>query len=475
MKKIIICITVLATVSILFSCKDFLLEEPLFSQSNEMTLGKFEGLDNAAAALYARFQNYSWYGAAFILSSDLRCGNAKNPNSQPGSGRYRVDPYWTYDVNTTSALWSYAYYAISWCNNVINNLDGKESADVTAQQINNLKAEALFVRALCHFDLVITYAQPYTYEPDGLGVPVVKVTENALPARNTTREVYAQIVEDLLEAETLMSDNYTRANAKDPFAVASKPAIQALLSRVYLYMGEWQNCANYATKVINSGRFSLADRETYLSMWTATVAARGGEVIFEVFGSTRNSFWDGSGWEQISYITNTGANGSADVCASLDLIALYEEGDVRGELFEQDEDDFFTKKYAGKTGSPIPKENNIILLRLSEMYLNRAEALYNGATISGVTAQSDLNAIAEKRGSTPISPSATSIFTERRKELAFEGHIFFDYARTKTSLVRNDYSGINNKDVEFPSYRWAMPIPKRETDANPNMVQNPNY
>ena len=139
------------------------------------------------------------------------------------------------------------------------------------------------------------------------------------------------------------------------------------------------------------------------------------------------------------------------------------------------ENEYFTAKYAGKTGSGIPKENNIIVLRLSEMYLNRAEALYNGAHISGVTAQTDLEAIAAKRGATTPSPSATSIFTERRKELAFEGHIAYDYARTKTSLVRTDYDGISNKDVPFPSDKWAMPIPKRETDANPNMQQNPGY
>ena len=67
------------------------------------------------------------------------------------------------------------------------------------------------------------------------------------------------------------------------------------------------------------------------------------------------------------------------------------------------------------------------------------------------------------------------MFTDRRKELAFEGHIAYDYARTNTSLVRDDFDEVNNKDVAFPSYMWAMPIPKRELDANENMVQNPGY
>ncbi len=473
MKKILMGLTVLA-VGLTTSCSDFLDEEPVLKQSNELTLAKYSSIDAAAAALYSPFQSYLWYGGHFFLDSELRGGNAKNPLMLAGSGRYLGEPLWNFNSSSTSPLWSYAYYVISWANNVINNLEGKESSDVTTQQINNTMAEALFIRALCHFDLVITYAQPYTYAPESLGVPVILVTENGSPARNTVKEVYEQIVKDLLQAESLMSDDYVRSGVTDAAAAVCKPAVQALLSRVYLYMGDWQNCADYATKVINCGKYSLADKAAYKAMFTASAAPAGGEIIFEVYGSNKNEYWDGSGWEGVSYIT-TGPEGSGDVCATKDLVNLYEDGDVRGELFSENEGEYFTTKYAGKEGSGIPKENNIIILRLSEMYLNRAEALYNGATVSGVSAASDLAAIAAKRGTTAVSPSATSIFTERRKELAFEGHIVYDYARTKTSLVRTDYDGINNKDIEFPSYKWAMPIPKRELDANPNMVQNDGY
>lgn len=474
MKKIILGLAILAT-GLTTSCSGFLEEEPVLKQSNELTLANYTSLDAAAAGLYSPLQSYTWYGASFILASELRCGNAKNPKSLPGSGRYRVDPFWNYNESSTSSIWSYANYTISRANNVINNLDGKESSEVTAQQINNTKAEALFMRALSLFDLVITYAQPYTYAPESLGVPVVLVTENGQPARNTVKEVYDQIVNDLTTAESIMADDYARAGVADAAAAATKPAIQALLSRVYLYMGDWQKSADYATKVINNGKYKLAEGNKYKEMFTATTAPENGEIIFEVYGSTKNEYWDGSGWEGISYITNIDPNGSGDVSATKDLVDLYEEGDIRREMFTINENDYFTTKYAGKTGSGIPKENNIIILRLSEMYLNRAEALYNGAHIAGVTAQSDLETISAKRGSTAPSPSATSIFTERRKELAFEGHIAYDYARTKTSLVRTDYDGISNKDIPFPSEKWAMPIPKREMDANPNMQQNPGY
>ncbi|MCD8081476.1 MAG: RagB/SusD family nutrient uptake outer membrane protein, partial [Bacteroides sp.] len=472
MKKIILYIALFGVG--FTSCNDFLYQEPKLSQSNEITLANYSNLNDAMAGAYTYMQSYTWYGGSFFLSSELRCGNAKNPLNQPGSGRYRVDHLCTNKSNYTSSIWNYAYYMIAASNNVINSLEGAESEEVDVQDINNLHAEGLFLRALGHFDLVTTYAQPYSYAPESLGVPIILVTENGKPARNTVKEVYDQIVKDLLEAEKLMSDSYARQGTADAAAAVTKPAIQALLSRVYLYMNKYQESADYATKVINSGKFNLADRSTYLSMWTQDAASAGGEIIFEVYGSNKNSLWDGSGWEGISYITTADPDeGSGDVCATRDLVNLYESSDVRSELFLEYLDEFYTLKYAGKEGSSVPRESNIVILRLSEMYLNRAEALYRGASISGATAESDLAAITDIRGASRVSPSTANIFNERRKELAFEGHIFYDYARTQTSLERTDYDGLAAyKDVPFPSYKWALPIPLREINANENMKQN---
>jgi len=474
MKKILMGLTLLAAIGSFTSCKDYLEEAPELKQSNEITLGKYEGLNNAAAGLYSMFQSCYWYDGEFILQSELRAGNAKNPISDPGSGRYRDDTQWNYTENSTSSLWSYAYYTISWANNIINNIEGKESSTVSTQDLNNLKAEALFIRALCHFDLVITYAQPYTYQPESLGVPVVLVTENGQPARNTVKEVYDQVVTDLLEAEGLISDSYTRAGISDPAAMVSKPAIQALLSRVYLYMGEWQKCAEYATKVINSGKYKLADADEYLSMWSASAAPKGGEIIFEVFGSKKNEYWDESGWTHLSYITGSSSDnsGSGDVCATQDLYDLYEDGDIRLNLFKKHETDWLMMKYSGKEGAN-PRETNVPIIRLAEMYLNRAEAISNGAAISGTTALNDLRTVATKRGASV--DASFDVFKERRKELMFEGHIVYDYARCKKSLTRTDFDGSVNKDVPFPNYKWAMPIPQRERNANPNMEQNEGY
>ena len=462
------------------SCSDFLTEEPKQKQSNELTFATFDGVNKAAAAMYGMFQSDAWYDGEFTLMSELRCGNAKNPTSVPGSGRYRTDTQWIYSDRSTSPLWSYAYYTIARANNVINNLDDKVGKDATQQQVNNVKAEALFIRALCYFDLVITYCQPYNYnatEDDKMGVPLVLVTENGKPARDSKENVYNQIVADLLQAESIMADDYVRAGVTDKAATPTKPAIQALLSRVYLYMNKWQEAADYATKVISNKKYELAPADAYAAMFSAATAPEGGEIIFEVYGSDKNEYWDNSGWAHLPYTTTTDDKGShGDVCATKDLYDLYSEGDVRKSMFKQHGNDYFPTKYSGKPKDSDPKYTNVPILRLSEMYLNRAEAIINGASVQGVTAESDLRKIATVRGASQTAAATKQgVFDERRRELAFEGHITADYARCNKSMTRKDFDDSKNKDVAFPSYMWALPIPHRELTANPNVAPNPGY
>ena len=133
-------------------------------------------------------------------------------------------------------------------------------------------------------------------------------------------------------------------------------------------------------------------------------------------------------------------------------------------------------KYAGKDKG-TPDVSNTIVLRLSEMYLNRAEAITRGATIQGVTAVSDLNAIRTKRGASELSSAGiTDVMNERRLELAWEGHHWYDLARTGGSVKRTHYSGAEvNRDIPADSKYWVLPINKRELDVNENLEPNPGY
>jgi len=473
-------ITIITFALLLFGCSDFLVQAPQTTQSDVLTLSEFTGLNKATLGAYSPLFSSNWYGCEFVLDAEMRSGNGKRPaESDYTSGRFIVPYGMDYNETSTPNLWGTAYYVISCANNIIDAVtsEDKTSATVSQEDINNLHAECLFLRALAHFDLVRLYAQSYASDPNGPGVPIIDRKQAATdkPARNTVKEVFEFIVSDLKKAETLMADNYARGSIIDPASACTKPAIQALLSRAYLYMGQWQNAADYATKVINNPKFRMWTATQYRTVWGQDISTSG-EVIFEVYGARTNSY--DPYWLGVAYMTNPA--GYADCAASNDLVFMYDKDDVRGTLFrgvDKVPNLFWTLKYQGK-GRAQPDVTNLVVLRLSEMYLNRAEAIVNGANVTGTTAVADLNKITSNRNA-PAYTSATKedVFQERRKELAWEGHLWFDYSRCGRAMVRTDYTGTNlvNKDLPYPDYRWAMPINKRELDVNENLVQNNGY
>lgn len=494
MKKYIV--FALAAVVAFSSCKDFLVEEPIMSQSTELTLSDFNGLNKSVAGAYGPLVDVSWYGANFVLNSELRSGNAMNPvNSAFTSGRLTTAYKMTYDPSSTEGIWDSAYYVISAVNNVLNAIEGNEenlmSSFVTEDDLNNLKGEALALRAFAHFDVLRTYCRTDGKTAQELGVPVITTPQlpTDMPARNTVAESFNQIITDLLDAEKLMADDYVRGDVADQKATFTKNAVRALLSRVYLYNKEYQKAADYATKVIDCGDYKLWTAAEYPSVWGKDVASDGGEVIFEVYGKQANDY--DAYWEGPSHMTNP--LGYADCAATADIVNLFESGDVRGTtgvrgtddgkvLFCTDKDEasggqMWTMKYYGKGEGNVtstPDVSNTIVIRLSEMYLNRAEAIANGAQIAGTTALQDINTIRKNRGASTLGAVGVDlILNERRMELNFEGHYWFDLARTGGSINYED--AVLKRTVPADSKFWALPIPKSQTDVDANLVQNPGY
>ena len=478
MKKTIFAL--IAAVLVLSGCgKDFLERAPKMSQSDVLTLSTFEGLDLSTAGAYAPMASNNWYGAHFILDNEMATSNGKRWGiiiDKYESGRYKDEYSVLYTPGSTSPLWSTAYYVISAANNVINAIDAEGAEfEASEQDLNNIKAECLFLRAFSHFDLVRTYAQPYNYKADAshYGVPYVYVSDSeAKPARETVKTVYDNIIKDLLEAESIIDPNYVRSGVKDPKATVTIDAIRALLARAYQYSQNWGEAAKYATKVIDSGHYTLwtKDQVKDAKIYGADVP-EGGEVIFQIYNGLSQSYGTGNEtvWGMTSYV------GYGDCGVSMDLYDLFEEGDVRKTCYSPDEDGnaLFTLKYFGK-GLGALDATNVIILRLSEMYLIRAEAGVNGA--SGTTPVADLNAIAAARGATPQPATSEGVFTECQKEFAWEGHLWFDLARTGRPMTRTDISGNVPTNIPKGDYRWAKPIPRREFTVNPNLEpQNDGY
>ncbi len=472
----------------LTGCKDWLTEAPLTSQSDKLTLSTYDGLDQAVGGAYGPLASGSWYNSEFIVCNEMRTDNGRKLyGSLWDTGR--VETWYTlnYTASATSSVYSYAYYVISAVNNVMDQLDSVEGDE---QDKNNLKAECLFLRAFSHFDLVRIFAQPYCYTSDAshLGVPIIlHTTSDDRSPRATVKEVYDQIIADLLEAEEIIDPDYVRDVLYDKRAAASIEVIQALLARVYLYSQQWVKAAEYATKVIDSGKYSMwTVKDMDASDWNLSKmpvtdicfndSVGSGEVIFEVYESISQSY-GGSSNDNICGLTNW--DGYGDAQATESLINSYGDDDVRKTLFyDYTGDDgrtgHWTLKYIGK-GVTSPDVNNVIILRLSDMYLIRAEAAVNGA--SGYDPMSDLNMIRNNRGVAPFTgtPTASDILEERRLEFAWEAHLWFDLGRTGRGMTRTDNGDNVPTEVAAGDYRWAMPIPLRELQTNGNLEQNEGY
>ncbi|MFN5480022.1 MAG: RagB/SusD family nutrient uptake outer membrane protein, partial [Chitinophagaceae bacterium] len=154
--------------------------------------------------------------------------------------------------------------------------------------------------------------------------------------------------------------------------------------------------------------------------------------------------------------------------------------DVRNQLYEPGTSGRGTSKiectkYIGKNG--FINLDNLPVIRIAEVYLNRAEALSTpGSPVFNATAAlADLNTIATNRGLTAFDLSGSALYEEvlnqRRLELAFEGHRFFDLKR----LGRDINKGPHYLNVAFTDIRILAPLPTREVDGNKKIVQNTGY
>ena len=146
-------------------------------------------------------------------------------------------------------------------------------------------------------------------------------------------------------------------------------------------------------------------------------------------------------------------------------------------------------KYPGKGAGTVtgtPDQNNTVVIRLSEMYLIRAEALTKGASVSGATALSDINTIRNNRNAGALSGTvnAQMIANEYMYEFCFEGQYWFTMARLVTSgqlsgltytETNSEASRRNHKGLDKDDAYWALPISRSERDVNPNLVQTPKY
>lgn len=451
---------------LLASCNDLALE-PHASVSNEAyfeTIGDFEA---AIGGVYDQLQLADWYGRSIHLTSDIMGEDIKQSGS---ANRYQEFADFEGQVVTghgfETELWAEGYEGVNMLNMLLN-AEFEPSSTSIQNRYDQILGEAYALRGLAYFDLVRMYAQHYTFTAGAShpGVPIVLESDvTQLPSRNSVGEVYSQVVSDLTTGLDLMSE------ARDGPFMMSPDAARALLSRVYLYMEDWANAEAMATAVINSGRFSLVEGQAYVNQF-----AEGGssEAIFEIWYNDT----DNPGSNSLGGMYR--ATGYGDYLPAKDLLDLIDPDDLRMQMFIEDPNlsGIYASHRVNKWPTPA-NTDNIPVIRLSELYLNRAEARARSGNETG--ARDDLDRIRQRGlpSAAPVTASGQALLdeiaVERRIELGYEGHRIHDLMRNQQDIERVDVTG-DVAHMAYPCEYCVLPIPQQETDTNPNIQQNAGY
>jgi tetratricopeptide (TPR) repeat protein len=346
---------------------------------------------------------------------------------------------------TTSYFsWRSYYHAIYIANYIIEHQE--EITDASAKTINQLVGEAYMMRAYCHFLLVNLYAEPYTHCTPATtrGVPMMLEADvNAIPGSSSVETIYQQVLSDIAEAEQRL--NVTKWDEGENYRFNTISA-QALRARTYLYMGRWQEALT-AAKAVIAAHGDLEDLNVSSALLPDSYQSAENIVALEQFSSN------------LSTVINQPSN---------DFISLYRTGDQRKSKYF---------KRATSTTWTLLKSDGYCSFRSAEAYLTAAEAAAQLNDLTGAIdllkplLQKRLNAIAYQEALDLMTPMNQSqllqeIYDERARELAFEGHRWYDLRRTTQPALTRTYGG---QTYTLTPEKYTMRFPTEAVESNPEI------
>lgn len=469
-RKILIAIVIVASLA---SCKKVIEAEPTHQLDGSTRFQTIEDFDFALTGAYALFRSANYYGSgsnAFVNMPDMLSDNLNETSESLGN--YQTLSTWVYaeDEPNIAATWQAAYRVISQANLVLRDID--EFAANDAGAVNRIKAQALAIRAMVHFDLLRYWVEDYDRNSTKPGIPYITVFDyEQKPSRGTVKETYDHIEADLQQARTLLNSGLDKAINASGRAYIDINGVNAIQARVSLYSNQLDNAIQYSTAVINA--IPLASRTNFPNIWTDASTA---EVIWSV------SFNAGEGriGDPVYFVPNNRSSYRPNPT----LISSYDQAnDVRyTSYFQVRSGRLVLSKYLAKAAQVSRPDGitNFKAFRTGEMYLIRAEAYARKGGANEVLALADLNTLRSARIAGFVAGTETgaalinAIAMERRKELISEGHRWFDLKRTTKTVSRTNCSVFCT--LSSSSRAWTWPIPIGEINANPNILpQNTGY
>jgi starch-binding outer membrane protein, SusD/RagB family len=482
--KNIIKYIILTFVITLGSCDTLLDVQPRQSIDTAVALSTNEGIRASVFGAYNNLKAQALYGTNLLAIADAMADDTRIINR--AGGRYVNEGQNV--INNHLGGWGTYYYAINQINLILKAIPSSKLPD--AEKLT-IEGEMKFLRALLYFNL----ARIWSYEPKSTvaaalnkgSIPLlldgVDATEQvAYPSRSTATEVYAQLYKDL-------NDAVAKAPTGGGPNRATKGAAQALLARVALYNQDWELAVKSASDAIASGVARFVGNNELVASWRAN---QNPESLFEVLFNTRQESLGVNNALQSAYTTIGSVSEAAGLAASRTVLppakgwgavvpttaflSLHNAADVRRQLYQLglNRSNAIVEectKFLGKSG--VVYMDNVPVIRISEMYLIRSEA--NARLNKIKESADDLNIIRKRAGLTELTTLTTQkavldeMELQRRLELGFEGHRWFDLKRWGRDVVKS------TGNVAFGDTRTIAPIPNSEILANKNLVQNVGY
>ncbi len=457
MKKILYILALVLAAYSLSACKKFLETEPQNAVSDAEPIYDLVSAQTALNGTYRALGNTGYYGESWVTLGFFPGGDIKNLTTGGASNLVNVN--FRSDDSNFNTTWTAIYATINRANNVIARVPGVSDPLLTDALRNQYLGEAKFIRALCYFDLARGWGGVQLFLE-----PTTSVAGFPQKPRSSLEETYAQVVQDLTDAENLLPAVTATANR----IRASKEAVWALRARVHLYKKEWALAEFYSDKLIASSNYQLLS--PYKTWFAAGVGTR--ESIFELEFSALNP---SAIRAQMQHPSRGGTYRYAPTDAFVQLLRTPAVAGGRRALIDSVTQSGITQWF-GNLYYRNPATDPTYVLRIAEMYLIRAEArTQQGSNLSG--ALDDLNAVRARAG-VVASTAATvddllqAIEDERRLEFALEGHRWFDLARTGRAEAVLEAL---NSGVSVDSWEGVFPIPNLQLQLDANLIQNPGY